>query len=239
MKLNRNITTKIHFIFDHILPPIIRDSKIFMYLIFLIIYGGKNAKIFLNFKNKAPFMTKKEFNEIYKTKNLNNTFINNRETDLNSCCIKEIINNIIGNSVLEVGCGKAFLSNKISNLQYNITAVDIHIEDSIIKKYSKIKFQKENIENLSFKDNKFDTVICTHTLEHTQDIYKSIAELKRVTKNRLIIVVPKQRPYKYTFDLHLHFFPYKYTFLQALKPKKNEYICKILGGDIFYIENFN
>lgn len=36
----------------------------------------------------------------------------------------------------------------------------------------------------------------------------ALAELRRVAKRRLIIVVPKQRNYKYTFELHINFFPY-------------------------------
>ncbi len=220
MKLTRDITTKIHFIFDHLLPPILRDSKIFMHLMFIIVFGIKNSKVFLNFKKSAPFKKSDEFNKIYKNISINNSLINNRLTDLNKACIKEIINSLKGKTILEVGCGKAFLSNKIEKLNYSVTAVDIYIDDLIKNKYPKIFFKNDNIENLSFSDNSFDTVICTHTLEHVQNIHKSIKELKRVTKKRLIVVIPKQRPYKYTFDLHLHFFPYKHSFLQIIKPKK-------------------
>ncbi len=232
MKLTRDITIKIHFIFEQIIPPFLRDSKIFMYIPFYFMFGNK-AKIFFDFKEKALFMTKNEFSDLYA--NIDKVIID-RETDLNEGCIEEILKNIKGKSVLEVGCGKALLSNKINELNYKITAVDIFTSDEIKLKYPKIIFKNGDAEHLPFKDNEFDTVICTHTLEHVQDLTQSIAELRRVSKKRLIIVVPQQRPYKYTFDLHLHFFPYIYSFLQAIRAKEKN-ICKIIGGDIFYIED--
>jgi hypothetical protein len=35
-----------------------------------------------------------------------------------------------------------------------------------------------------------------------------VQELRRVGAQRLIIVVPRQRYYRYTIDYHLHFFPF-------------------------------
>jgi hypothetical protein len=42
---------------------------------------------------------------------------------------------------------------------------------------------------------------------HVQDAHAALEELRCVAKRRLIVVLPKQRPYRYTFDLHLRFFP--------------------------------
>jgi ubiquinone/menaquinone biosynthesis C-methylase UbiE len=81
-----------------------------------------------------------------------------------------------------------------------------------------VNFLQENIERLSFADNEFDTVISSHTLEHVQDAQAAIQELRRVTKSRLIVVLPKQRPYRYTFDLHLRFFPYSHTVVEYMRP---------------------
>ncbi|KKN76036.1 hypothetical protein LCGC14_0374260 [marine sediment metagenome] len=54
--------------------------------------------------------------------------------------------------------------------------------------------EKEDIENLTYKDNEFDTVCCLEVLEHTLNPVKAIKELKRVAKKRLIISVPLE-PY--------------------------------------------
>jgi hypothetical protein len=58
-----------------------------------------------------------------------------------------------------------------------------------------------------------------------------------VTKKRLIVVVPKQRPYKYTFDLHLHFFPYEHSLRTIMGPNHGAVFCKDVGGDLFYVED--
>jgi ubiquinone/menaquinone biosynthesis C-methylase UbiE len=137
--------------------------------------------------------------------------------------------------VLDVGCGRGFVANILSK-KYQVTASDIIIGKHLRTRYPKVKFHKAAIEELLFPNASFDTVICTHTLEHVKDIKLAITELRRVAKKRLIIVVPKQRPYKYTFDLHLHFFPYASSFLHAIKSKKGNQ-CEVIDHDLFYIED--
>ena len=66
------------------------------------------------------------------------------------------------------------------------------------------------------------------------DIDKAVAELRRVCGGRLIVVLPKQREYKYTFDLHIHFFPYRYNVERLLGTSGT---IEKLGGDWYYIED--
>lgn len=73
-------------------------------------------------------------------------------------------------------------------------------------------------------------------LEHIKDLQLALEELRRICKKRLIIVVPRQREYKYTFDLHINFFPYEYTF-QKLINNENAKILEI-DHDWVCIENF-
>lgn len=233
MKLSREVGNSIRFILDNLIPPIIRDSKWFIYLPFKLFYG-KNADIFFNFKKNAPFMSKKEFSDIYKRIL---PALPDRDTDLNKACFKSILKNIKGKSVLEVGCGNCFLSSKIEKKGFNITASDIVINDKIKKTYPNLTFKNADVESLPFKKNQFDTVICAHTIEHVIDLVSAIKELRRICSKRLIVVVPKQKPFKYTFDLHLHFFPYKHSVNMLMQNKKS--ICKVIGGDIFYMEDLD
>ena len=76
----------------------------------------------------------------------------------------------------------------------------------------------------------------THTLEHVRNIHVAIRELRRIARKR-IIVVPRQRPYKYTFDLHLNFFPYTYSLQSIIGKPKGASTVKDVDGDIFYMEN--
>jgi len=231
MKLSRKLAVKINFFLDQCIPPIVRDSKWFVIIPLKILFKDK-AHIFMEFKSKAFEMTEIEFSEMYKE--IEPVLLGER-TDLNNACINEILNNIFGHSVLEVGCGKCFLAEKISE-RHQVTATDIVIDPQLINKYPNIYFKTANIEKMPFKDKEFDTVVCTHTLEHVRNIFQALKELRRVTKKRLIIVVPKQRPYYFTFNLHLHFFPYKHSLLAIMGNKNNS--CKEIDGDFFYIEDY-
>jgi ubiquinone/menaquinone biosynthesis C-methylase UbiE len=201
MRLGRNLTVKIRFILDELIPPILRDQYWFMALPIKFVFG-KKADIFLHFKERVKFMNDEQFSKVYKEIE---PFIIQRETDLNTQCMNQIPQDIKGTSVLEVGSGRGLLSIRLSR-KYNVTASDIVRDKTLMKKWTNIKFRKAKAESLPFKNNSFDTVVSTHTLEHVLDLPKAISEIRRVAKKRIIIVVPKQRPYKYTFDLHLHFF---------------------------------
>jgi len=234
MKISRRAALRMHFLLDECIPPILRDQKWFMWLPFKGLFKNK-AHIFFNFKNSALQISKEEVCQIYKETSAVNL---QRETNLGDKCIAEIKNNILGETILEAGCGKGHLANILSS-KYKVTACDMVISQQIIQKYSSIRFKQEDIHNLSFRDNEFDTVICTHTLEHVQNLADAIKELRRVTKKRLIVIVPRQRPYMYTFDLHLHFFPYAYMLLNWMRPT-NKIIkqeIKEVQGDWYYQED--
>ena len=235
MNLSRNLTIKISNILDNWLPPIIRDSKYFVYLPFKYLFRDR-ANIFFTFKQRAPYMSEEEYVKLYQEID---PYLIQRGTSLNIACVYATTISVIGKRVLEVGCGNAFLAKKLSK-KYSVTGVDILVDTSTRKENGNIQFINANAERLPFKENSFDTTICTHTLEHVQNFEKAVAELRRVTKKRLIIVVPIQKPFKYTFDLHLRFFPFVESFLLALKdigaPPKHS-VCKNLDGDIFYYED--
>ncbi|MDY0223118.1 MAG: class I SAM-dependent methyltransferase [Desulfobacterium sp.] len=234
MKISRNLTFFIRFIFDQLIPPCLRDSRWFMWLPFKLLFG-KKADVFFNFKEIAPILSEKEFCRIYKE---TASVHIQRETDLNQECLEVIDNSILGNTVLDIACGRGYLAKRLAE-KYRVTGADIIIDSALQAENPNIKFKEAQLANLPFKDDEFDTVICTHTLEHVQNIQKAIFELRRVARQRLIIVVPKQRPYRYTFDLHLHFFPYAGSLLMVMGATGKNVIAKCiqLKGDWFYLED--
>jgi ubiquinone/menaquinone biosynthesis C-methylase UbiE len=234
MKISRRAALIIHFLLDECVPPILRDRKWFIWLPFKALFKDK-AYIFFNFKNIALQISEEEFCEIYKE---TSSVHIQRETDLNDRCVTEIENNILGEKILEAGCGRGYLANILST-KYEVTACDMVISQQLVNKYSSIRFKQENIQNLSFENSEFDTVVCTHTLEHLRDIAGAIKELRRVSKKRLIIVVPKQRPYMYTFDLHLHFFSHAHILLNYMRPANEilKWELKEIQGDWYFQED--
>jgi len=235
MKISRDFTKYVHFVLDQLMPPILRDQKWIMHPLLKLTLKDK-AQDFISFKDQSYGISDKDFAGYYQR-----TYgILDRETDLNQGCIDTILQEHISGEILEAGCGNGYLANMLDHTFGNVTALDINISKKTRKDYKNITFIDGAVENVKLKDNSFDTVICTHTLEHVLDLQKSISELRRVAKRKLIIVVPCQRPYKYTFDLHLHFFPYDFSVLHALKPPHEaKYTLKKISGDWYYTEEYN
>lgn len=229
--MSRNFTNKINWIFDNLIPPFIRDNKFFMSIWFRIVFGNKSS-YFMEFKENAHYLTKDEFAHYYKF--LADKHIK-RETDLSHLSVAKILSNIVGESVLDVGCGRGFLVHKIAKkYDINVVGIDMSIPAHLVNTKT-ISFLSGDIEKLPFIDNFFDTVVCSHTLEHVQNIDLAIAELRRVARKRLIVMVPRQREYKYTFDLHIHFFPYEFSLKRLFKNEHAEYIT--IENELFYMES--
>lgn len=231
MTFGRDLTVKIRFIIDEFTPPILRDRYWFMFLP-IKLACKEYAKVFMNFKQSVIKMNDKQFSQVYEDIESVSMV---RDTDLNKECFEKIPLNIKGDTVLEVGSGKGLLAIEISKT-HKVTASDIVVNKDFIKQHPNIPMVQAKAEELPFKDKSFDTVVCTHTLEHVLDLQKAISELRRVARKRIIIVVPKQRPYRYTFDLHLHFFPYPES-LEAAMGYHPFATCEVIGGDLLYIED--
>lgn len=86
---------------------------------------------------------------------------------------------------------------------------------------------------MPFNNDTFDTVICTHALEHIKDVKTALKELRRICRRKLIIVVPCQREYRYTFDLHINFYPYRYN-VEALLG--SNVVIELLDNDWLCVE---
>jgi len=111
----------------------------------------ENSTIFKEFKNNALKMDDSKFSETYRKV----LPIITRVTDLNEDCVDAIVSNIVGKTVLEVGCGKGYLAKKLSK-KFNVTASDIIIDKNLAASNRNIQFKNANIENLPFNDNEFD-----------------------------------------------------------------------------------
>jgi ubiquinone/menaquinone biosynthesis C-methylase UbiE len=70
----------------------------------------------------------------------------------------------------------------------------------------------KDIYNLPFKDKKFKTVLCSHTIEHVDDPEKFLKELKRVGKEVVIVVPPL-----YDIGAVLNVLEHKWIFLSFRK----------------------
>jgi len=84
--------------------------------------------------------------------------------------------------VLEIGSGNGLNSLKTR----------VNCKEFIATDISKNKFIDKviDVRKMPFKKNEFDLVLCIQVLEHIPNFWVAVEELKRVTKNYLIISVP-------------------------------------------------
>jgi SAM-dependent methyltransferase len=230
--MKRENTNKIRFILEELVPPFLRDSFIFKFIIKIFYRKDKTHQ---KLKSNILRLSKREYLNYYK-----NMPEMHDCSDLSDICVNQIIKQIKEKNVLDVGCGNGFLLEKIRNYykKVNLHGTEINLSSQLKKCSKKNDFKIYNleVEKLNKLKKKFDTVICTHVLEHILDINEAYLNLKKICLKRLIIVVPKERPYKHTFNGHIHFFPYSWSFINTIRPN-NKFIIKNLKRDFLYIED--
>jgi len=96
--------------------------------------------------------------------------------------------------ILDAGCGNGALSIRMAPHCREVVAIDIagNAFDPRHRAVPNLRFEKMNVENLSFADATFDQVVSVETLEHVLDPQRAVAELHRVLKpgGRLVITYP-------------------------------------------------
>jgi len=156
------------------------------------------------FKNKYEFYLDDWLNFLLKNidnKNFNQKYI----FDPNYGKIvryKNIIKNIVGHSVLDVGTSIGFLPLliKIKYNYFDVTASDINnidfIRKFVEKKNIDIRVIKLDITNREdCQREKYDTVVFSHVLEHLSKKTNEIVfkNLMKLAKKRIIVVVPFEK----------------------------------------------
>lgn len=95
----------------------------------------------------------------------------------------------IGHKVLDVGCNDGLGMQKLIEMGHEVTGIDV-AHSKVSKAMAKgLNVVQGYMEDLPFEDKEFDTVFCSHTLEHSKDLEKAISEIKRVAKS-VVIVIP-------------------------------------------------
>jgi len=115
-------------------------------------------------------------------------------------------------SVLEVGCGMGSLAIRLAQQGFRVSGLDVSAE-ALTRARSqaeetglKIDWHQGFAEKLPFADRAFDYVTCCHTLEHVRDLGAAVEEFKRVAKQKVVVLVPKQKFKMYADNYHTQFF---------------------------------
>ncbi len=229
--MNRRLTNAIRYIMDEWIPPVIRDSRWFMYPFYWIAYRGKNIREVMDFKSRVYSFTPEDYIRFYN--NLD-TISRNRATDLNKPSLDFILSKIdpTAKTLIDVGSGNGYLLREIHKRHPNLqlTGFDILDKNETGGIYH---YQKGNIDRMPFPDKSFDVVTCCHTVEHLIRLEQCISELIRIARQQLFIVTPCQRYFYYTLDEHVNFFPFREKLTSVIPLKK--FTCEKKSGDWVYL----
>lgn len=231
MIIGRRITLLLNAFLDNVVPPFMRDSFLFSWVANSLI---KESPYRLEeFRERAFEMPVSEFRRYYAETRLR---VHQGETDLSPESARAVIAEVAPGKVLEVGCGGGWLSSRLAQ-DHDVVATDIALLGSYVSlSHDGFLAAEADATALPFADRSFPTVVCTHTLEHVTDFQAALSELRRVCAGRLVVVVPRQRPYRVTFSPHLHFFPYRWSVLAYTGSKWLESL-ELVGGDWLLIED--
>lgn len=117
--------------------------------------------------------------------------------------IMKVLNPPQNTTILDVGCGTCNHSIRLAKRGFYCTAVDF--SEKILKKArlnvekrgleTRITIKQEDITSLSFKDEKFDYILCWGVLMHIPDLEKALSEVSRVLKPNGAIIISEGNMY--------------------------------------------
>jgi 2-polyprenyl-3-methyl-5-hydroxy-6-metoxy-1,4-benzoquinol methylase len=198
---DRRVTTVVRRLLDDYLPPVVREWRPLNRWMATRFHG---PAFDLDFKERAFAMSPREIAEAYAVFDAGGARY--RDTDTTAGQRAAIVEAARGR-VLEVGCGNGAVAAQLAAAGHDVVAVDVTLGSAHeTARRAGCTAALAGLPALPFADRAFDTVVCAHTLEHIPDLWRAAAELRRVAR-RVIVVVPRQRYYRYTVDYHLHFFP--------------------------------
>ncbi|MEO8841282.1 MAG: class I SAM-dependent methyltransferase [Kofleriaceae bacterium] len=198
---DRRVTSMVRRLLDDYLPPVIREWRPLNRWMATTFHG---PAFDLDFKEHAFAMSPREFADAYAA--LDAGGARYRDTDTTPGQLAAICEAARGR-VLEVGSGNGVVAAALVAARREVTALEVTLGSAAeTERRAHCTVALAALPALPFGDFAFDTVVCAHTLEHVPELYAAVRELRRVA-HRVIVVVPRQRYYRYTVDYHLHFFP--------------------------------
>lgn len=198
---DRRVTTPVRRLLDDWLPPVVREWRPLNRVLARVVHG---SRFDLDFKERAFHLSDREIAQAYD--DLAQGGARFRDTDTTPAQIDAIIAATRGR-VLEVGCGNGTVAEQLAQAGHEVVAVDVTAGSAEeTQRRAGCSVALAGLPDLPFRTRAFDTVVCSHTLEHIPDLWAAAHELRRIAK-RVVVVVPCQRYYRYTVDYHLHFFP--------------------------------
>jgi SAM-dependent methyltransferase len=192
-------------VFDKALPPFVRDSRALNAIVNKIWLGD----VPLDFQREGWTFTEEDWARSWRGIAQAPT-MTAREGDTSSAEAAWVIariRDLAPKRVLEIGAGRGGVAVRIATALPAGGTLTLAEPYASVAPIEGVDVVRAPAHALPFKDKEFDVVVCLHTLEHLTNLFSTFAEIRRVSR-RSLIIVPLQRWAPFTWDMHLHFFPY-------------------------------
>lgn len=111
--------------------------------------------------------------------------------------LEEVVKAIKGNKrrdkILDVGSASGWFISEISKRfqDSNCFGIDIYSKGIFYakKKYPQVEFKVADAHDIPYKDETFDVIVCTEVLEHVDDPWQVVMEIKRVLKTGGLAII--------------------------------------------------
>lgn len=138
-----------------------------------------------------------------------------------------------GNEVLDLGCGPGLYSKYLDSKGLSVTAID---QEDMIEGKSGINFLSQKVPPIPLPKNSCDTVLMFDLLEHVEREDELLSEIKRVTRQRIILSVPSDNDGVLPKFGLAHVHHVDKTHKREYNPRKLENILKKHNFQIKHIE---
>lgn len=114
------------------------------------------------------------------------------ERALKLCAIVSSMDKLAASSILDVGCRDGFSIATFEDRLEGTRVVGIDIVPEFVANAKKVanEVYLMDAHKLDFKDNEFDYVFSSHTLEHCHTPMQALSEMKRVALKGLYLALP-------------------------------------------------
>lgn len=120
------------------------------------------------------------------------------------------LNGVSGKNILDVGCGEGSLLKILKDKGNSVSGIEASETGQQACKKKRIECFSVDIsrERFPFEDEAFDIVTCLEVIEHVENPYQALCEIKRVLKpgGKLIISIPNPR------SMHAYIYPGLFDF---------------------------
>lgn len=108
--------------------------------------------------------------------------------------IMKALSHLEFDSLLDVGAAEGYMAYVAKKL-FDVEVKCCDLSEEACKRAQeifKIESTSADIHDLPFKNNEFDVVLCSETLEHVADLQRAIDELLRIASKAVVVTVPHE-----------------------------------------------